>query len=306
MKNFSLLLLFISSFSYANALGDLDRKVWIHGSENCKENQNPALDVYEFSSSTYILRQNKCSSFEAPFVYVLMGKETTLLLDTGALSGKEDILEFIENLPKSNDNESNHLLVAHTHSHADHTSGDPLFRNRKNTTLIEPDNSSVVEYFGFESWPDDRKEIDLGDRRLSVIPIPGHQEESIAVYDHKTKWLMVGDTLYPGRIYVKNWKEYRNSIQRLVEFSKSHEINAILGSHIEMSSEPFTEYRVGSTYQPKEASLILEVDDLLSLHKKLLEQEKAKTIKLSKFTVQPMSWFQKTLQGGAKLLKGSK
>ncbi|HID06248.1 MAG TPA: MBL fold metallo-hydrolase, partial [Armatimonadetes bacterium] len=115
MNNFLLLLLFISSFSYAYALGDLDRKAWIHGSENCKEDQNPALDVYEFSSSTYVLRQNKCSSFEAPFVYVLMGKETTLLLDTGALSGKEDILEFVENLPKSNNEESNKLLVAHTH-----------------------------------------------------------------------------------------------------------------------------------------------------------------------------------------------
>jgi hypothetical protein len=39
--------------------------------------------------------------------------------------------------------------------------------------------------------------------------MPDNQEETISIYDHQTKWLMTGDTLYPGYIYVKDWQAYR-------------------------------------------------------------------------------------------------
>lgn len=308
MKYFSLFILFFCGLSQAETLSDLERKVWIHGAENCDDDRDPAIDVYEFSSNTHILRQNKCLSFEAPFIYVLVGKETTLLIDTGALSGKEGegIVEFIEELPKPNNGDHRNLLVAHTHSHNDHTAGDSLFRNKEYASLIEPKLSAIIDHFEFRNWPKEIAEIDLGERKLSIIPIPGHQEESIAIYDHQTKWLLTGDTLYPGRIYVKDWKEYKNSIRRLVEFSNSHQISAILGSHIEMSNEPFIEFRIGSTYQPNEASLILKRGDLIDLNRKLSEQKKAGTIKFSKFTIQPLSWFQKTLGAIVKFFSGSK
>ena len=52
-----------------------------------------------------------------------------------------------------------------------------------------------------------------------------------------TKWLLTGDTFYPGYLYVKDWNEYKNSIARLVSFSNTHEIDAILGAHVEMKNK---------------------------------------------------------------------
>ena len=35
-----------------------------------------------------------------------------------------------------------------------------------------------------------------------MIPIPGHDVASIALYDRVTGNFMTGDSLYPGRLYV--------------------------------------------------------------------------------------------------------
>jgi hypothetical protein len=39
--------------------------------------------------STYVLRQNKCVTFEAPFIYVFFGKYKVLVVDTGANQSPE-------------------------------------------------------------------------------------------------------------------------------------------------------------------------------------------------------------------------
>src|SRR5690349_19978283 len=44
----------------------------------------PELQVHAAASGTWILRQGKGSSFEAPFQYLIAGNERALLLDTGA------------------------------------------------------------------------------------------------------------------------------------------------------------------------------------------------------------------------------
>lgn len=78
--------------------------------------------------------------------------------------------------------------------------------------------------------------VDLGARELVVVPVPGHQDEGITLYDSKTGWLLTGDNLYPGRLYVNDWAAFRSSARRLAEFSKTHRISAVMGAHIEMSS----------------------------------------------------------------------
>ena len=68
----------------ASASGGLAEMAWNHGSKDCTENRDPALEVYRFDANTYILRQNKCVNFEAPFIYVLFGQQKAFVLDTGA------------------------------------------------------------------------------------------------------------------------------------------------------------------------------------------------------------------------------
>src|SRR5262249_11846895 len=135
--------------------------------------------------------------------------------------------------------------------------------------------------------------IDLGGRVLEIIPAPGHQDEAIVVYDTRTGWLLTGDNLYPGRLYVQNWNEYRASTTRMVEFSKSRRVSAVLGTHIEMSDAGKI-FPVGSTYQPHETSLVLTPDDLSQLNSALLQAgDSPKEIALAKFVVVPISTFQR-------------
>src|SRR5262245_13641640 len=52
--------------------GDLT-VTWMHGSQNCGQNTDPEVQVHAYNTTTHIIRQNKCDTFEAPFIYVLQG-----------------------------------------------------------------------------------------------------------------------------------------------------------------------------------------------------------------------------------------
>ena len=93
-------------------------------------------------------------------------------------------------------------LVTHSHSHSDHIAGDDQFRNKPNVTLIEPNLEAVQKAFNLnkEQWPNKHAHLDLGNRKLTIIPLPGHKSDAVAVYDSETQWLLTGDSLYPGRL----------------------------------------------------------------------------------------------------------
>ena len=57
---------------------------WIHGSPDCRANADPPHQVHALDEATYVIRQNKCLSYEAPFIYLLLGNRRGLLLDSGA------------------------------------------------------------------------------------------------------------------------------------------------------------------------------------------------------------------------------
>src|SRR5262245_8526354 len=207
---------------HAGAAQDVATHAWIHGSEDCSKNRDPEIEVFQVDSDTYILRQNKCVHFEAPFIYVLIGEHTAFVQDTGATSdpSRFPLYETVQGLIVRRTGRALPILVTHSHSHADHIAGDAQFRGKVGVTLVEPNAKAVREYFGFANWPEGLTKIDLGARSLYVVPAPGHQDESVAVYDSRTRWLLTGDSVYPGRLYVKDWEEYRSSIGRLVEFTK--------------------------------------------------------------------------------------
>jgi hydroxyacylglutathione hydrolase len=299
MKSLLVALVLSTAPAWATPAG-LTEKVWIHGSEDCRTNRDPPIEVFAFDAATYVLRQNKCVHFEAPFIYVLFGAHTVFVQDTGATARADRfplykaILELVAERQRTTATPLG-ILVTHSHSHGDHKAADAQFRGQPGVTLVEPDAQAVRDYFGFRQWPDGEAAVDLGGRSLVVVPIPGHQEESLAVYDKATKWLLTGDTMYPGRLIVKDWAAYKASIGRLVQFSKDHEISAIMGTHIEMSrgGELFPP---GSTFQPDEARLPLAVDDLLRLHERLTQAgNKPTAIRMERFVVAPMGGLQRAL-----------
>jgi len=275
----------------------IDDVRWIHGSVDCSANADPAIQVFRQDEHSYVLRQNKCLSYEAPFIYVLLGDERALVLDTGATEDAESfpIYDTVKSLVGDRD-----LLVLHSHSHRDHYAGDAQFAGKPDVELVAPSSGGLAFFLSSIESEDGTYMIELGNRELTLLRIPGHQEESIALYDARTQWLLTGDTVYPGLIYVKHWDAYLNSISALATFSVSHQVNAVLGAHIEMTGSANQFYPIGTVYQPDEAALPLDPLLLVQLDDALQSTSSAEMVQLGQITVKPMNLVQKTLSRIAK------
>jgi glyoxylase-like metal-dependent hydrolase (beta-lactamase superfamily II) len=252
----------------------LAEKKWYEGSKDCElpGAKEPPYEVHQVNDSYYVMRQNKCINFEAPFLYLYIGEDTALLLDTGATHSAAEmpLRKWVDDMLKKHPKgDQMKLVVAHSHSHGDHTAGDQQFKDRPNTTVIGTSPEEVAKAFNIENWPKGEGSIDLGGRKLSIIPIPGHEASSIAVYDHVSGDLLTGDTMYPGNIFLSahNWPQFTDSINRLHAFSQKNKVRNILGAHIEMSAEPGKDFPYGSKHHPNEHNLPLRQEHLNELKK---------------------------------------
>jgi glyoxylase-like metal-dependent hydrolase (beta-lactamase superfamily II) len=214
----------------------------------------------------------------------------------------ETVKSLLEKQSEQSQNADMEILVIHSHGHRDHYTGDFQFEGKQNVTVVAPNRNGIDQYFGFNNWPEDVGYVELGGRKITIIPTPGHQEEAISIYDPQTKWLLTGDTFYPGAIYVKDWSEYKNSIARLASFTNSNEVSLVLGAHIEMTNKASEYYSIGTIYQPDEASLALMPKDLSVLHSALEKSVETKTIVLEKLVVEPMGLLQITISNIARWL----
>jgi hydroxyacylglutathione hydrolase len=253
--------------------GFLSEAKWIHGSADCRQNTDSPFQVQRLDENTLILRQNKCTNFEGPFLYLLFGAQEALLMDTGArppagtiVPVRETVDGLIREWSAAHNKTPTQLVVAHTHSHGDHVAGDYQFADRPNTSVVKPQLESVKSFFGFTNWPDGAANLDLGGRMLTIFPIPGHEESHIAVYDNDSQFLFTGDTLYPGLLTVDDWSSYRQSAARLFQFSQERNVSIVLGAHIEMKNVPRQLYPLPCTFQPEEHALPLRAEHIRQLH----------------------------------------
>jgi glyoxylase-like metal-dependent hydrolase (beta-lactamase superfamily II) len=143
--------------------------------------------------------------------------------------------------------------------------GDPSFADRPATVVLGTSVQEVEAFFGFTRWPHGVVDFELGQRHLQVIGIPGHEPSSIALHDEQTGLLFTGDSVYPGRIYVRDIPAYVDSMRRLVEFAEERRISHVLGCHIEMTTEPGRDYYLGCRYQPDEPPLQMTFGQLCAV-----------------------------------------
>lgn len=262
-----LIALTLSQYSFAQV--DLEHVKWIHGSYDCSANRDSFAQVVQYDSNTYIIRQNKCLNYEAPFLYLFVGDDTALLIDTGAKTELSfPLYDLVKELLGNKTNQLGRplsLKVIHSHGHGDHKANDAQFLNKSGVELVSADMSSLVQFFHFKNWPNKSVNYNLGNRELTIIPIPGHDKISIAVYDPQTKWLLTGDTVYPGRLYIRDWSALKESINRLRRFCETHTVTFLMGNHIEMSNQPGVDYPTGTTYQPQEHPLPLRLEVLTEI-----------------------------------------
>ncbi|HXM48592.1 MAG TPA: MBL fold metallo-hydrolase, partial [Pyrinomonadaceae bacterium] len=142
--------------------------------------------------------------------------------------------------------------------------GDGQFASLPNVKVVSPDLASVRAFFGFDHWPEGIAQLDLGDRRVDVVPTPGHESAHIAFYDERTALLFSGDFLMPGRLTLEDTAADQRSAARVIDFLASRPVTHILGGHIERDLAGHT-YAEGATYHPNERPLELSREDVMKL-----------------------------------------
>jgi glyoxylase-like metal-dependent hydrolase (beta-lactamase superfamily II) len=248
----------------APAPGDIAFR-WIHGSVCAATNSDPRIQVLAYNEDTYILRENPCIHWEAPFTYLLFGNTGALLIDTGAtpeaayyplrntvdaLIRRWSSIRRKKNIPLT--------IILTSGENIAQNQGLQQFANRPDTTLVPTDLAAIKQFHKFASWPNGVSTIDLGGRVVDVLPTPGTHKDGLTFYDRYNCLLHTGDLLYPGRIQIANDRDYVASLTRLQQWSETHPIKWIVGGHIEMMFAPGRAYPRFKNYRPFEHVLELE------------------------------------------------
>ena len=248
---------------------------WAHGPRFRWSDPGPAIQVHHYDEDTVILRQSRALHYEAPFMYLLFGRQRALLLDTGATGDpalfplRETVDGLVDAWTAAHPGcaaEGYGLVVAHSHAHHDHVAADGQFADRPHTTVVAHGVDAVREFFGFgDGWPEAVVPFDLGGRELDVIGAPGHEESAIVVHDRRTGVLLTGDTVLPGRLFAFDGPAFAATLDRLAAFAAEHPVTHVLGGHVEMGRRPGHEYPIGASCQPKERAVELTAADLTAI-----------------------------------------
>ena len=126
-----------------------------------------------------------------------------------------------------------HILI-NTHADQDHISGNGAFEE----FYMSPAEEENYRQNGGKGRILPLKEgdvIDLGDRPLLIIDIPGHTPGSLAILDENYKVLISGDTVSDSNIFMfgrfRNIDRYIESMRHLAEYDGRYdEVYAMHGS----------------------------------------------------------------------------
>jgi glyoxylase-like metal-dependent hydrolase (beta-lactamase superfamily II) len=250
--------------SSSPAPGDIAFR-WIHGSVVAATNSDPRIQVVAYNEDTYILRENPCIHWEAPFTYLLFGNSGALLIDTGATPEpafyplRATVDAIIRRWCSIRRKKNIPLIVALTSGEdIAQNQGLQQFAGRQDTTLAPTELTAIKQFHKLPSWPHGTGILDFGGRVIDIIPTPGTHKDGITFYDRYNAFLHTGDLLYPGRIQIANDRDYVASLYRLQQWSESHPVKWILGGHIEMMFAPGRAYPRFKNYRPFEHVLELE------------------------------------------------
>jgi glyoxylase-like metal-dependent hydrolase (beta-lactamase superfamily II) len=255
----------ILAWSGDMSLGSMDVR-WDPGAQTCPSGHTDPIQVHRYDAQTIVMRENLCATWEAPFMYLLIGKKQALLIDTGDIADPNlmPLETLVMSLLPGESAAKLPLLVVHSHGHLDHRAGDPQFEGVNGVQLVPSDLEHVRKYFGFADWPNGVAQIDLGDRIVDVLPAPGHHPAHVVYYDRNTGLVFSGDFLLPGRLLVDDRSAYEASARRVAEFLKNRPVSFVLGGHVEKNrSGELLPWQ--STHHPDEHILQLTKDDVAAL-----------------------------------------
>ena len=218
------------------------------------------FEIYKINPDVYVFYEP--GQFEEVISYLVVGMERAALIDTGlGIGNVKRLAKEFTHLP---------IVVVNTHSHYDHIGQNYLFDS---VAIFDAPNSRQAAKNGYSKaemshlladgmlwkplpedfdsenyhvppftvtkWLKNGDIIDLGNRKLEIVHIPGHSPDSICLLDRNAKLLWTGDTFYPGAIYVhlpgSNLDAFVKSYKRMIALSSRYD--RLLPSH----NEPYVE-----------------------------------------------------------------
>ena len=254
---------------------------WTYGSNVAAKNRDPRVQVVQYNEDTFVLRQNVCVHWEAPFTYLLFGNAGALLIDSGATADprhyplRDTVDAIITRWEQARGRSDVPLTIALTSGEdVAQNQGLAQFAGRPCTTIVPKPLAAMKGFYGLAgSWPAGTGSIDLGGRVIKVIPTPGTHSDGVSFYDPYCDVLFTGDLLFPGKINISNDGDFVASLERLKAFADANSVKWVLGGHIEMMFVPGKYYARFITYKPYERVLEMEpalIDDAID-HGRLVQ-----------------------------------
>ena len=158
--------------------------------------------------------------------FLLVGQDNAILVDT-CFGG--DILSVCRSIT------SNPITLLTTHSDGDHVGCDQQFsQHYLHSAEFERYESRGKE--NLHAVPMQEGDMfQVGEYRLEVIWIPGHTPGSAALLDRKHRFLISGDTVQSGCIFMhgdgRDLRAFRNSIAKLEKMRQEGLFDTVFASH---------------------------------------------------------------------------
>ncbi len=213
------------------------------------------FQVFKIRENVFALYED--GQFEEVISYLIVGQESALLFDTGI--GVGDISGVVAQLTELP------VAVLNSHTHYDHVGGNHFYQTiygtetpytemhaegRSNAEIAEfigegwvwrplPNGTTAANYvsqpFTVSDYVEDGSLIDLGDRQLEVILVPGHTPDALVLLDRQNRLMFMGDTFYPATLYAHmgdaNFFDYLASAEKLSGFIS--DVDYLLPAHNE-------------------------------------------------------------------------
>ena len=218
------------------------------------------FEVYRVDPDVYAIYEPR--QWQEVISYLIVGRQRALLFDTGmGIAELGAVVSALTDRP---------VVVLNSHSHHDHVGGNHAFTRVLALDLpytrdhargsphgdvageVAPSALCSALPAGFDSatyrirpWRvtglvHDGSRIELGDRSLEVVRVPGHAPDAMALRDEAHGLLFTGDTFYEGPIYVfgsgADFGAYARSVERLAALAPPP--RKLLTAHNVAASDP--------------------------------------------------------------------
>ncbi len=217
------------------------------------EASNDWFEVYQFEHNVWAIYEP--FQWQEVISYLIIGNSSALLVDSG--NGIGDIKAVVDRLTDKP------VRIINTHSHFDHIGGNYQFEtilspstefsisnskgNNSQTIKTEvstealckslpkgvTQKSHAIKPYSITAKVKDGDMIDLGGRKIEILYIPGHTDDSIALFEAESGYLWTGDSFYEGPIWLwfpeTDVHAYQQSISRLAALTP--QLKALFPAH---------------------------------------------------------------------------